>query len=939
MREQGVVNSSGSDDIEETAALESLGGRPGARPSVGPVHIGRYEVRVLLGRGGMGAVYTGFDPMLERDVALKVMLPQIAGDLEQKQRFEREARAVAKMMHPNVVTIFDFGYHTDGSPYLVMELLRGQDLSALLKSGASLSIERKTSIIRQVLEGLGLAHKAGIVHRDVKPPNIFITDDDTTKIMDFGIARLASAAATGSGAVLGTATYMSPEQVRGEAVDGRSDLFSTGIVLYELLTGCRPFEAATPMATMYRIAHASPSFDLEGKAHVEPFLPVLRKALEKKREDRYQTAAEFAEALRQCLESPARTEREAPTIESRPVARPAPSAPARPAPGPAPAARRSDPSGIFRLLREIYTGGKSGHLHFLVGQTRKSIRILKGQVIHGTSDVEGEHLGDILVRYGLLDQADRERAVAVVLRERRRLGVVLSELGILGRDKVEEAVGLHVREILFSALDAPGVSFSFEEVAESALEADLVCPLSTGEVILEATRRIQDPELVKRILGDTERRLVLSSDPMLRAQRISLTPTDGFVLSRIDGTLSAREVMKLVSLPSEDVERSLFSLLCTGVVGYAPETTGARKRAVDVRTPPPRSFGSSVTPPPFRVGDVRAPLPPRLTPTPPTPTPPQVAPPPPAAEQSRINAADTGEQRKGARGRSVEEIRQLILELHANLKRDHFEILGLGRSATEADVKEAYAGFARVLHPDACQDPRLADLRDERNQVFARLSQAYETLRDPESRARYEKAYEPSKLRTPAPRWAPTPPTPPAAVPITPPPVARPETPSPMATPTPEGPVTPPPRPAVRVPDEPEEPQPLDPRLLPENVLRRAEALFGEGKYWDAIQQLEPVIPRLGPPGAPLRAEAQVLLARAYTKNPRWTKRAALVLQQVTHHDPTHIEAYLLLGEIYAAGGLAARARSTYAKVLEIDPHNRQARKELAALESLEAPS
>jgi serine/threonine protein kinase len=228
---------------QETAEIDS-GSVPPPAPAPGaPTRIGKYEVVALLGRGGMGAVYRGFDPVLEREVALKVMLPQIADDPEQKLRFEREARAVARLAHPSVVTVYDLGYHTDGSPYIVMELLRGQDLATILKSGTKLSIERSTSIILPVLEGLGLAHKRGIVHRDIKPPNIFVTDDEAVKIMDFGIARFTSTVATNSGMVIGTAAYMSPEQVRGEPVDGRSDLFSTGIVLCELLTGSRPFQA------------------------------------------------------------------------------------------------------------------------------------------------------------------------------------------------------------------------------------------------------------------------------------------------------------------------------------------------------------------------------------------------------------------------------------------------------------------------------------------------------------------------------------------------------------------------------------------------------------------------------------------------------------------------------------------------------------------------
>jgi serine/threonine-protein kinase len=204
----------------------------------GGLRIGKYEIVKLLGRGGMGAVYQAFDPVLERAVALKVMLPEAAGDPEHKQRFEREARAIARLSHPAVVTVFDLGYHTDGSPYIVMELLRGTDLLARLRDGTPLSLGEKMSIVDQVLDGLGHAHKAGIVHRDIKPANVFLTEEGSARITDFGIAFWTASGGT-SRTVLGTVSYMSPEQVRGERVDGRSDLFSVGTLLCELLTGRR----------------------------------------------------------------------------------------------------------------------------------------------------------------------------------------------------------------------------------------------------------------------------------------------------------------------------------------------------------------------------------------------------------------------------------------------------------------------------------------------------------------------------------------------------------------------------------------------------------------------------------------------------------------------------------------------------------------------------
>ena len=264
--------------------------------------IGKYEIVQPLGKGAMGMVYLAHDTLLERDVALKVMVAQIADDPELKRRFEREAKAVAKMTHPNVVMVFDLGYHTDGSPYIAMELLKGQDLQKTMRQGVAMPLERKISIIVQVLTALAHAHQAGIVHRDIKPANVFINLDGSVKIMDFGVARLTTASMTGTGNIVGTADYMSPEQVKGAHVDGRSDLFSVGCMLYELLAGRRPFHAENLMAIFYKITHDDPEFArLPAGPEYEALLPILRKALAKNLEDRYQNAYEFAVDLREYL--------------------------------------------------------------------------------------------------------------------------------------------------------------------------------------------------------------------------------------------------------------------------------------------------------------------------------------------------------------------------------------------------------------------------------------------------------------------------------------------------------------------------------------------------------------------------------------------------------------------------------------------------------------
>jgi serine/threonine-protein kinase len=270
--------------------------------------IGKYEIQRPLGKGAMGQVYLAHDTMLDRDVALKVMVAQIADDPELKARFEREARAVAKMTHPNVVMVFDLGNHTDGSPFIAMELLKGQDLQKAVRQTPPLTLERKVAVIVQVLAGLAHAHQAGIVHRDIKPANIFIQEDGSVKIMDFGVAHVTAASMTGTGNVVGTADYMSPEQVQGKKVDGRSDLFSVGCMLFELAAGRRPFHSDNLMAIFYKITHEEANFDLIPQgADYDALMPILKKALAKNLADRYQTAYDFAVDLREWLKAHATT--------------------------------------------------------------------------------------------------------------------------------------------------------------------------------------------------------------------------------------------------------------------------------------------------------------------------------------------------------------------------------------------------------------------------------------------------------------------------------------------------------------------------------------------------------------------------------------------------------------------------------------------------------
>jgi hypothetical protein len=266
--------------------------------------IGPYEIVSLLGSGGMGEVYRARDQRLNRTVAIKVLPSEFAADADRLQRFEQEARAAAAVSDPNIVAIYDVGTF-EAQPYLVSELLDGRDLRAVLSDGP-LPWRRAAEIARQIASGVAAAHRRGIVHRDLKPENVFVTRDGHIKILDFGLAKLTEplnrdgATTTAIGIVLGTVGYMSPEQARGLPADQRSDIFSFGSLLYELLAGTPAFGGASSIETMSAIIKDDPP-DLSGRAPAAPpsLVRVVERCLQKSPDDRFQSAADLRFAIEQ----------------------------------------------------------------------------------------------------------------------------------------------------------------------------------------------------------------------------------------------------------------------------------------------------------------------------------------------------------------------------------------------------------------------------------------------------------------------------------------------------------------------------------------------------------------------------------------------------------------------------------------------------------------
>lgn len=272
-----------------------------------PQKLGKYTIEGELGRGAMGIVYRGHDPDLDRTVAIKTFRKDTLDKSESTElleRFKREAQAGGRLQHPNIVSIYDYDEDADVA-FIAMEIIRGKELKEFFDGNQRFAAKDAVRLMSQLLDALEYAHRHGVVHRDIKPANLILMDDGTLKITDFGIARLESSTLTQAGTVLGTPTYMSPEQFMGQTVDGRSDLFSSGVILYQFLTGEKPFIGSSITTIMHKVLKEEPISPSELNVQVPPaFDAVVKKAIAKRPDDRYQTAAEFRDALQHAISQP-----------------------------------------------------------------------------------------------------------------------------------------------------------------------------------------------------------------------------------------------------------------------------------------------------------------------------------------------------------------------------------------------------------------------------------------------------------------------------------------------------------------------------------------------------------------------------------------------------------------------------------------------------------
>jgi len=359
------------------------------------------------------------------------------------------------------------------------------------------------------------------------------------------------------------------------------------------------------------------------------------------------------------------------------------------------------------VLRQLYVGRATGRLLLERSGQRHGLRLSSGHILNAETNAREDRMGSLLVASGRLTEGDVKRATGFALRDGKRVGAVLVELGLLDADGLEEAVSRHVQHVLRKAFAWNDGRYEFHEETEGeARQGDVTLRLSTGELILQAARSVHDPDVVRYKLGSLDRRIALSNDPLLRFQHISLNPVDGYVLSRVDGRSSMRQIVTLIPLPEAEVHRSLFGLVCTGVIDILADE------------PKPARPGARRPEPPAPTGLVLADVPHQ-----PPPSRDEKTQPLPALDQRRLE----------------------ILGIYESLGRlNHFGLLGVGREASQPEISEAYARLARRFHPDGHHEPALSDLRAPLEAIFARLGQAYEVLGQPDSRARYERALSPA---------------------------------------------------------------------------------------------------------------------------------------------------------------------------------------------------
>ena len=475
------------------------------------------------------------------------------------------------------------------------------------------------------------------------------------------------------------------------------------------------------------------------------------------------------------------------------------------------------PGATPQVFRDVYTGRDTGLLRFSYVDDYCDLRFLRGNIVFAESSLAELQLGEVLVQRHLLTAHQLAEATLLVASEVRGLGDALIAKGYVSPAGLDAALTIYVQEVLARILTWGNGSYRFEvEETDILHESDVTLTQSTAELLLGAVSGVSDPDCIRFGLGSSDRVLIPTADPLIRFQRLKLSTVDGFVQSRLDGTLTVAEVIKLSGLQAEAVERSLLGLLCTGLVEpVADQAAGARA------------------------------------------------------------------------GETTQLLREQILIGYRLLDQgDDLALLGVSEDASDSEVKAAYLRLAKKFHPDVQHSPDLADLGSKLETLFVRLGEAYRKLATSDARAIYaarRQATQPPRAEKGAKA------------------------------------------PAV----EPADKQPDQQPVMPEEVYRKADDAYGEGKYWEAMALLGVAIQASS--GA-LKRKGQLLLARAYLKYPDRVRDAEKELRGVIERDAENSEAHYLLGTIYMRTGMKARAVSQFRRTIELRPKHAEAREQLDRL-------
>ena len=848
----------------------------------------RYEIQNLLGKGGMGVVYKAHDRLLDEPVAIKVLRSELMSDPDLARRFRSEIKLARKVSHANVCRIHEYG--EDGPlSYISMALIEGTDLRKVLRRNPEgLPPDEAFEAAIQASDGLQAIHQVGIIHRDLKTPNIVRDEAGVVRLMDFGIAKEAdrNAGFTATGEVMGTPEYMSPEQCRGERLDFRSDVYSMGIVVYEMFTGRVPFHGETVMATLLQQLQEPPPLDGPAAARLPPsVVPVLRRALAKQPADRYPSAAHLAEALRAARPG-ASTPLSSATVAAEPDAADQPPTVSLAEPPAAASEPASPPRESGEERRR---------------DSRLAISVDLVLVRMGPGGVPGPD------ERTLADNIGRRGARVLTADDRSAIGDVV-RISERGGDFQTTATVRHV-SVGVDGIRRLGVEFIDRTAPDRLLPNPEARPRPTAPV------PAQREPAARHAAGGQERASRRPGAAAAHAARHQLRPAAPAhrpERHHAGGGADHRRQRRAARRPRDDDPdrpRGRRGGLDRGDRRALPHARGGAQHPRGRRSHPacrPRVPGPGCAREPGPVRSLRAAPTPATPVTPVTPTSP-VTPLTPT-NSVRVPTPATPVPALTASSPRVAEARvpmgpvtrdEVLAALERAGSRSHFEVLGVAQTATEAEVKEAASRMTRRFHPDVPLGPDVSDLKRQMEAIFIRVTEAHDVLRDRGRRERHERmlGISPGGRAVVRPKEEPARPAQPA----------EPERPSPPRVSDPES-----------------------DGLLAESILKEARALLGQQRNWDAIQKLEGAIGLA--PGTRVNQAIRLLLAQTFAKNPNWQKRAEEMLLAVIQENPKLADAHMELGALYRRLGLKARAAAQFRMVLKLRPADASAAAELAAL-------